>query len=181
MQKAGAARSSGVRCAVSPISRKLGATTIFILTMRSKLGQDFWAGLLFVAFGAVAIAIARGYKLGSAAHMGPGYTPIAVGVLLVLFGLALSARSLARGSSRVEPFAAFAAALVLIAILMFAFFVRSVGLAITAAILVILTRVAGRYWQWSETTLLAVGLAVLAALLFVKALGMSLPIWPGQA
>jgi hypothetical protein len=148
--------------------------------MRAKLGQDFWAGLMFVAFGAVAIAIARGYKLGTAAHMGPGYTPIAVGVLLILFGLALGARSLARGSQRVGTLAWFATALVLVSILVFAFLVRSIGLAITAVVLAVLCRIAGRYWNWKETTVLALVLAVMVVAIFLKGLGMSLPLWPGQ-
>jgi hypothetical protein len=148
--------------------------------MRSKLGQDFWAGLLFAAFGIAAIVIARGYKLGSAAHMGPAYMPIAVGVLLVLFGSALTARSLLRGSLRVGELAWFAAALVLIGILVFAFFVRSIGLAITTILVAIACRVAGRYWDWPANVILALALAVMMAAIFIFGLNMSLPLWPGQ-
>jgi hypothetical protein len=148
--------------------------------MRSKFGQDFWAGLMFVAFGAIAIAIARNYKFGSADHMGPGYMPVAVSALLIVFGLALAARSLARGSQRVYKLAWFATALVLLSVLAFAFLVRSVGLAITTVLLALLCRAAGRYWHWKESVLLAVGLAVMVVLIFLKGLGMSLPLWPGQ-
>jgi lysylphosphatidylglycerol synthetase-like protein (DUF2156 family) len=148
--------------------------------MRSKLGQDFWAGAMFIAFGIAAIAIARGYKLGSLEAMGPGYVPIAVGVLLVVFGLAMAARSLARGSERVGELAWFAAALVLIGILVFAFFVRSVGLALTAIVLALLCRVAGRYFGLRENALLAVVLAVLVVAIFGYGLKLSLPLWPGQ-
>jgi len=148
--------------------------------MRAKFGQDFWAGLMFVAFGAVAIAIARGYKLGTAAHMGPAYMPIAVGALLVVFGVAMTARSLARGSQGVGTLAWSAAALVLLSVLVFAFLVRFIGLAITTVLLALLCRIAGRYWQWKESVLLAVGLAIMVVLIFLKGLGMSLPLWPGQ-
>jgi hypothetical protein len=41
--------------------------------------KDFYAGLLFVAFGVVAIIIARNYPLGTAARMGPGYFPRLLG------------------------------------------------------------------------------------------------------
>lgn len=148
--------------------------------MRSKLGQDFWAGLLFVVFGAAAILIARGYKLGTAAHMGPAYMPIAVGALLVLFGVVMTARSLARGSQQVGVLAWYAAALVLLSVLAFAGLVRSIGLAITTVALAVLCRVAGRYWGWGETALLALGLATMVVLIFLKGLGMALPLWPGQ-
>jgi Tripartite tricarboxylate transporter TctB family len=148
--------------------------------MRSKLGQDFWAGLLFAAFGVTAIVIARGYKLGTTAHMGPGYMPVAVGVLLVLFGVALALRSSLRGSLRVEHLAWFATGIVLISILAFAYLVRSIGLAVTTIVLVILCRIAGRYWNWSESALLAIGVAIMVVAIFLKGLGMSLPLWPGQ-
>ena len=37
--------------------------------------KDFFAGLVFLGFGAGAIVIARGYPMGNAMRMGPGYFP----------------------------------------------------------------------------------------------------------
>ena len=34
--------------------------------------RDFWAGILFAAFGVAAIVIARDYSMGTAGRMGPG-------------------------------------------------------------------------------------------------------------
>ena len=56
--------------------------------------KDFFAGLIFVAFGLAAIIIGSNYSLGSAARMGPGYFPRILGILLLVLGAALSLRAL---------------------------------------------------------------------------------------
>jgi hypothetical protein len=42
--------------------------------MKIKNAKDFWAGLMFVAFGLFFVIGARNYQLGSAARMGPAYS-----------------------------------------------------------------------------------------------------------
>ncbi len=42
--------------------------------------KDFFAGLIFIAFGLAAIIIGSNYALGSAARMGPGYFPRILGI-----------------------------------------------------------------------------------------------------
>ena len=49
--------------------------------------KDIWAGLLLIAIGMGATAIARNYPFGNALRMGPGYFPVVLGGLLVVFGL----------------------------------------------------------------------------------------------
>ena len=51
--------------------------------------KDFYAGLLFIAFGVAAIVIGSNYALGTAARMGPGYFPRILGILLVTLGAIL--------------------------------------------------------------------------------------------
>ena len=48
--------------------------------------KDFFAGLLFIAFGIAAIVIGSNYALGTAARMGPGYFPRILGILLIALG-----------------------------------------------------------------------------------------------
>jgi len=55
--------------------------------MRITNPKDFWAGTLYVVFGAGAVLIARSYPFGSATRMGPGYFPTILGMILVLLGL----------------------------------------------------------------------------------------------
>ena len=54
--------------------------------------KDFWSGVLFIAFGIVAIAVSGGYHMGTAARMGPGYFPRGLGWMLVILGAFVAAR-----------------------------------------------------------------------------------------
>src|SRR5437879_6360736 len=51
-------------------------------TMKIRAPKDFWAGVMFLGFAVVAVLAARGYSLGSADRMGPGYFPLLLGLVL---------------------------------------------------------------------------------------------------
>jgi hypothetical protein len=163
MQKVGAARSSGVRCAVSPISRKLGCTTNNAYPHHACKTRPRLLGRANVC--RVRRRRHRDRARLQARHRGA-------------HGAWLHADCRWRVAD--GTLAWFATALVLVSILVFAFLVRSIGLAITAVVLAVLCRIAGRYWNWKETTVLALVLAVMVVAIFLKGLGMSLPLWPGQ-
>lgn len=85
-------------------ARKEGAVTI-------KNQKDFWAGLMFIAFGLAFVVIALGspglldrlygdrlipgYQMGSAVRMGPAYFPVVLGGILAILGLIVFVRSFA--------------------------------------------------------------------------------------
>ena len=52
-----------------------------------RYNRDFFAGLLYIVTGAVAMFIARDYPFGSALRMGPGYFPTVLGGIMIAFGL----------------------------------------------------------------------------------------------
>ncbi len=54
--------------------------------MKIKNGKDFWAGLMFVGFGASFMIVAQNYPMGSAVRMGPAYFPTLLGGLLAILG-----------------------------------------------------------------------------------------------
>ena len=60
--------------------------------MKLQNPRDFLAGLLFMSFGAAALAMSQSYAIGTAARMGPGYFPRALGILLIVLGALLSLR-----------------------------------------------------------------------------------------
>ena len=64
---------------------------------RVKNPQDFWAGLLFLAVGCLALWFGRGYAFGTATKMGPGYLPT---VLSWVLGRARRISVVARACSR---------------------------------------------------------------------------------
>jgi Tripartite tricarboxylate transporter TctB family len=61
--------------------------------MQIKNGKDFWAGLMYLAFGAAFMLVARNYAMGSALRMGPAYFPTVLGGILVVLGLTVFVRS----------------------------------------------------------------------------------------
>ncbi len=62
--------------------------------MQIRAPKDFWSGVMFCGFAAVALLAARGYALGTAGKMGPGYFPLLLGGVLAGLGLILIGRSL---------------------------------------------------------------------------------------
>lgn len=63
--------------------------------------KDYYGGALLVVVGASVAYVAQGYSIGTLAHMGPGYFPCALGVLIALCGvmIALGARRKPGGES----------------------------------------------------------------------------------
>jgi hypothetical protein len=62
--------------------------------MRIRSYEDFWAGLMFIGVGILAVFFAREYPMGSAFRMGPGYFPTYLGAISVVLGAILTGRSL---------------------------------------------------------------------------------------
>ena len=54
--------------------------------MNIKSQKDFFSGLLFMGAGVAFAWGASSYTLGTGARMGPGYFPLALGVLLAVLG-----------------------------------------------------------------------------------------------
>jgi len=51
--------------------------------------KDILAGTLFVIIGSVFLFISTSYKIGTTAAMGPGYFPILIATLLIIFGVVI--------------------------------------------------------------------------------------------
>ena len=149
------------------------------MALRIKSSQDFWTGCAFVAFGAGTMVLAQAYPLGSAARMGPGYFPTALGGMLAVVGIAVLVKSLASDDGgNVARVHVWLLARVLIAVAAFALLLNPLGLVATAAVVVILASWAGHEFRMGEALLTAVVLALLSYLLFVRSLGQTMPVWP---
>lgn len=58
--------------------------------MKIRSQEDFWAGLMFIGFGIVAVVVARDYPMGTAMRMGPGYFPTYLGAIIIVIGAIMS-------------------------------------------------------------------------------------------
>jgi hypothetical protein len=52
--------------------------------------RDFYAGGLMMLIGLGAVAMARGYRMGTLTDMGPGFFPTVLGAMLVLVGIGIA-------------------------------------------------------------------------------------------
>ena len=52
--------------------------------------RDFWAGVLMIAFGLLMSLKGPTYSVGTLMHMGPGFLPTALGVILIGIGIAIA-------------------------------------------------------------------------------------------
>jgi putative tricarboxylic transport membrane protein len=143
---------------------------------RVRNPKDFWAGVLYLVIGIGAVWIARDYAMGTAVRMGPGYFPTTLGAALALVGLAAIARSFYVPG---EPIGAFAFKPLLIVVgstRVFGAIVRGAGLAVALPAFILLGAMASIKFRIGTTVFLAAGLTLFCILVFVKGLGIPLPI-----
>jgi hypothetical protein len=138
--------------------------------------RDFWTGIIYLAFGLTAVIIARDYRMGTALKMGPAYFPTVLGILLILIGIVSLARSFIRPGAPIGTFAVKGTFLVVFSTLVFGFIIRGAGLAVALPVLVIMSAYASAHFRWPPTLALAAGLTVFCILVFLKGLGVPLPI-----
>ena len=142
--------------------------------------KDFYAGLIFVAFGIAAIVIGNNYPLGTAARMGPGYFPRILGILLILLGSGLSLRALRIQGSPVPAWKWRPTLIVLGSVVLFGAMVNTAGLVVSTIVLIFLSSAASHEFRPKEALISGVLLAALAVSVFVIGLKLQLPIWPGS-
>jgi hypothetical protein len=139
--------------------------------------QDFWCGVFCVALGVLAMYLARHYKMGSALDMGPGYFPMWLGGIMILFGVAIGGLAFAReprdteneasGEWGLRPWLVLPASLGAYALLMDA----DAGFVPSLFVLIVGCALAHRDVSWRETLLLAVCVTAAAVAIFSYGIG----------
>ncbi|MGA7490477.1 MAG: tripartite tricarboxylate transporter TctB family protein [Xanthobacteraceae bacterium] len=146
--------------------------------MRIRAPKDFWSGVMFCGFAAVALLAARGYSLGTAGKMGPGYFPLLLGGVLAGLGALLIARSIVVAGEPLARFHLLPLAIVVLAVCLFGAMIEPLGLVVSLAVLTLLSAAAGRPFRPLEAAALTAALIVVSVGIFVYALGLPLNIWP---
>ncbi len=143
-----------------------------------KNPKDFWAGVLYIAFGVAAIAIAYNYPVGSAGRMGPGYFPRGLGIILIVLGLILSLRAFRLPGSPLS-FPTFKPILIVLgSVVLFGLAAPKLGLVVATIILVIASSMASDEFTWKAAILSSIFLAIFTVLAFAYGLKLQLPVWP---
>jgi len=146
--------------------------------MKLRSQRDFFAGLIFLAFGVIAAVVSRDYPIGSAVRMGPGYFPFVLGCILALLGLVVIARGMLRDGPALEPTYWRPLTLILLAIAVFAASVESLGIALATALLVAIGATASPESRRHEAILLVVVLVLFTLAVFVYGLKLPFKVWP---
>lgn len=146
--------------------------------LKIKAEKDFIAGLFYIVIASIFLWIGRDYKLGVASRMGPGYFPLVLGWILFGFGIISVIRSFFKEGAAFGSIAWKPLGLLTLALIAFALLITPAGLIIALPILVILSAFASKKSVYNINSLLIlIGLTLFCIIVFVKALGVPLPIF----
>jgi Tripartite tricarboxylate transporter TctB family len=146
---------------------------------RVLTGQDVWAGLLLALFGVAALLFGSDLPMGTARRMGPGYMPHGLAWLLILCAVLIAVRGLLSADAPVErmrlrPFIG-----VLGGGLAFALLIGRGGILLASAGAIVGAALADRSTRWGEVAVLTVLAMAFCGVVFVKLLGLNIPLWFG--
>jgi len=151
--------------------------------------KDFYAGGLMLLIGLGIALKGSTYRLGTLMHMGPGFMPTALGVLLVLLGIAIAATALApaeEGSGESQSILPenpqwWAWFCILMSPVLFIVFGRYFGMAPGTFACVFIAALGDRAATWKSTIVLSTVVTVFGVALFSYFLQVPMPIftWGG--
>lgn len=145
------------------------------MQVRVKSPEDFWAGVIFILIGALAVYLSWDYPKGSGFRMGPGYFPTLLGVTMIGFGLVitflafkLELENPAHVPWAIRPWLALPGSLVVFGLMMRWGF----GFVPSLVALVVGSSLAHKDAHLRETLVLAVLLPIVCVLVFIYGLGL---------
>ena len=147
--------------------------------MRMK-GQDFAAGVLFMAVGLAAFWIGNDYQLGTPQRPGTGVLPRILSFCLVGTGFLLCLKAGLTDGQRITPWAWRPAAMITLAIVTFALLVDRLGLVVTMLVSMTLAALGTPETRWGEYVPFALTMIAIGAGVFIYGLGMPIPLLPKE-
>ena len=140
--------------------------------------KDLLAGLAFIAFGLAFAGQALTYDLGSPLRMGPGFFPLLLGGLLILLGAIVMVEGFLDPDETPIGGVPWRGLILLVAaLLFFGTTVKRLGLAPAMFVAVFLAAFASRRTGIVGALVMAFGFTVFCILIFIKGLGVPLPLF----
>ena len=157
--------------------------------MQIKSQKDFFAGLMFLLVGLAFAWGAGSYSVGTGARMGPGYFPMALGVLLAVLGLIVTITALVVETADGDPLGRIAWKPLIFIISGNLVFGASIGglpsighppmgLIFGIFALTFVASNAGDEFKFKEVLILAVLLSLFSYGAFIMLLKLQFPVWP---
>lgn len=137
---------------------------------------------MFMGIAVLGLAVSWDYPIGTAVRMGTGYVPRLF--LWILFGLGLVVMVLGLQGSGEEgaddpPLQWRPLVLIPASQLLFALTIDRLGIVIAGVLMILVGGIANRESRWHEVVISAVALVFFVWVIFVWALGLVIPVWPG--
>jgi len=144
--------------------------------------RDFYAGGVIVLLGAGVIVQSRAYNLGTLMHMGPGFFPMTLGVILTLLGMLIVGTAVVAaegGDERILPEQPewWGWLCIILSPLLFIFCGIHGGMAPATFACVFVAALGDRTATFTGSFLLALGVTVFGVLLFAFLLRIPFPIF----
>ncbi|MBI2998352.1 MAG: tripartite tricarboxylate transporter TctB family protein [Deltaproteobacteria bacterium] len=143
--------------------------------------SEIIGGIFWLLFGITFTVLATGYQIGSVTQPGPGFLPLGVGVLLIVFSLVLLGQGVNcfKNIEKVVPFSkpgglrkvGYIASILLV----LAFLFEKMGFLITVFLLVALSMLEAEFKSWKKIVFMALVTTIGAYILFVLLLSQQLP------
>lgn len=139
--------------------------------------REFYAGLVYLAFGAAGLWFGAAYPMGSAGRMGAGYFPRVLSALLILLGILAVVRGLRIRGDAIATIRWKPLLLILAGCSLFGLLLQPLGMPIALFTLILCCAMASREFRWDPKALLgAVAAVAICALVFVKGLSVQMPL-----
>lgn len=145
------------------------------MRIASVNSTELAGGSIAMAIGAFAVWEASGYSIGELSQMGPGYFPLALGLIMIGLGAALIYEGRRADAEPAERPAWRTLVAVLAGIGAFALLLERTGLVPASVALVLLAALAEPQFRPGQTVLLALAVSAISVLIFSLMIGMPLP------
>src|ERR1700681_1465773 len=123
--------------------------------------KDVWAGLLLIFIGAAAMFLARNYGFGTALRMGPGFFPIILGAVLIVFGLYTLGSGLRQPEKIAGSWSLRALIILPLALVLFGVLMEHGGFVPAMLVLIFASATASTEFRFVEVLLFSIGLTAL--------------------
>ena len=147
--------------------------------MSRFLSKDFLSGVMFIAFGLIALWFGRHLALGTSVRMGPGYVPHMLAYIMMVLGLIIAVVALYSGGERVEAPKWKPITMVTIGIVVFALLFETTGMFPSLVALVLISSLGGDEFKLTEVIANIVVLTFLCVVVFKVGLSMNISVING--
>jgi len=145
---------------------------------RIRNPQDFWGGVVLVAFALFALWAGSDLPGMRGFAFGPGTAPRLFGWLLVGVAAIIAINGLISDGPPLERWGVRAPVLFIASVIFFGATVRPLGIVLSTFITLMIASGASKEVRWVEATIWAAVLTVFCVALFVYGLNLPLQLWP---